>query len=154
MAFKKAKSAGFGLFWNCLPEIKCFGHLAIFWPFWKLKKIVPFKAYFGKIWAKITILNEILNLDIVILTNFWRKFGLFSFLRIWPFWNCLWPNLAFLIFLDLVTLIFSSLRRSDDDCHVVQSLQETTCANTRMSPWFRLNSDGLSTDFHEAWSYP
>ncbi len=37
---------------------------------------------------------------------FGRKFGLFSFFRIWSFWNCLWPNLAFLIFLDLATLVF------------------------------------------------
>jgi len=29
----------------------------------------------------------------------------FSFSRIWPFWNCLWPNLALLIFLDLATLL-------------------------------------------------
>jgi len=26
----------FGLFWNCLPEIKWFGHLAIFGLFWIL----------------------------------------------------------------------------------------------------------------------
>ena len=41
------------------------------------------------------------------------KFGYSYFnnflMKIWPlfglFWNCLWPNLAFLIFLDLVTLL-------------------------------------------------
>ncbi len=38
LAFFKAKSAQFGLFWNCLPEIKRFGHLAIFWPFLNVDK--------------------------------------------------------------------------------------------------------------------
>ena len=32
-------------------------------------------------------------------------FGLFSFLRNWPFCNCLWPNLASFIILDLATLL-------------------------------------------------
>ncbi len=34
--------------WNCLPEIKWFGHLVIFRPFWMLKKIAPFKGLFRK----------------------------------------------------------------------------------------------------------
>jgi len=38
LAFFKAKSAKFGLFWNCLPEIKRFGHLAVFWPFLNVDK--------------------------------------------------------------------------------------------------------------------
>jgi len=38
LAFLKAKSAKFGLFLNCLPEIKWFGHLAIFWPFFNVDK--------------------------------------------------------------------------------------------------------------------
>ncbi len=37
-------------FWNYLPEIKWFGHLANFGLFWMLMKIVYFKAYFGQIW--------------------------------------------------------------------------------------------------------
>ncbi len=92
-------------FLNGLPERKLFGHLAIFWI---LKKIVYFKACFWEIWAKLAIFYEIIPLNLVILTNLWRKFDLYlaflSSLRIWPFWNCLWPNLAFLIFLDLATL--------------------------------------------------
>jgi len=36
----------FGLFWNCLSEIKWFGQLAIFWLFLMLIKIVYFKAFF------------------------------------------------------------------------------------------------------------
>ena len=37
-------------------------------------------------------------------SKIWPSFGLFSFFRIWPFWNCLWTNLAFWFFFDLVTL--------------------------------------------------
>ena len=40
-------------FWNCCSKI-------MVWPFdvfWMMKKIVPFKAYFGKIWTKLTIFN-------------------------------------------------------------------------------------------------
>jgi len=46
LAFLKAKSAQFGLFKNCLPEIKWFGHLAIFL---MLTKIVYFKPCFEQI---------------------------------------------------------------------------------------------------------
>ena len=78
-----------------------------FWAFWMLKKIVYFKACFGKIREKISIFYEILFYDLVIFTNFWRKFVLylsFFIFEVWPFWNFLWPNLAFFTFLDLVTL--------------------------------------------------
>ena len=102
LALKKAKSAKFGLFWNNLPEIKWFGHLAI-WPFfglfWKLKKLVPFNACFEKIWAKPTIFSEILKFVSLVLANFLWKFSPYlAFFHIWGFglfWNCLWPNLAF-----------------------------------------------------------
>jgi len=37
----------------------------------------------------------------------WPLFSLFSFLKIWPFWNCLWPNLVLFNFFkfDLATLV-------------------------------------------------
>ncbi len=88
----------FGLFEGQIiqiwPILKWFGHLTIFWPFFSIKentifKIVCFKACFDKIWAKLAIFF-----------HFW-VFGLF--------WNCLWPNLTFLIFLNLATLTRSDL---------------------------------------------
>ena len=84
-----------------------FGH------FLKLKKIVPFKACFGKIWAKLNIFGKIkkklscfskLSLNIwplfgLYLAFIWPLFGLYlAFFHFWgfgPFWNCLWPNIAF-----------------------------------------------------------
>ncbi len=78
----------FGLLWNCLPDIKWFCH---FFVFLMLMKIVHFKYYYGKIWANLAIFFEILNLNIFLQL----LIGFFSFLRIWPFWNCLRPNLAF-----------------------------------------------------------
>ena len=62
------------------PFLKLFARNKMVWPFglfWMLKKIVHLKACFGIIWAKYTILYEILNFNLVILTNFWRKFGLY-----------------------------------------------------------------------------
>jgi len=52
--------------------------LPFFGLFWMLKKIVYLKACFGEMWAKLEIFYEILNLNHVILTNFWRKFGLYG----------------------------------------------------------------------------
>ncbi len=89
-------------FWNRLPEIKWFGHFAIFGLFWMINKIVNVKAWFGEIWAKLEVFDEILTLNLVISTNFWRKFRLYlDFYHFWgfdPFRNYFWPNLAFLIF--------------------------------------------------------
>ncbi len=48
ISFLKAKSGKFGLIWNCLPEIKWFGH---FLAFLNVDKKVYFKACFGQIWA-------------------------------------------------------------------------------------------------------
>ena len=108
LPFSLARSAKFGLFWNCLPEIKWFDHFAIFLAFWMLKKIVNIKACFGNIWTKPKISYEILNFNLCILTNFWRKiwplFSPFSYLRIWSFWNYKKTHLAF--FSDLATLIW------------------------------------------------
>jgi hypothetical protein len=64
--------------------------LAIFVPFWMLNKIVYFKAHFGEILAKIALFYEILTLNLLKNLDIIR---LFSSLRIWPFLNCLWPNL-------------------------------------------------------------
>ena len=85
------------------------------WPFWQylalfwmLKKIVYFEACFGEIWAKLAIYYQIHTLNLVILTNFQWKFGLYLAFFIFEnlaILNCLWPNLAFLIILDLTTLI-------------------------------------------------
>jgi len=69
----------FGLFRNCLPEIKCFGHLTFFGLFWVLMKIVYFKDCFGQIWEKFVTFSEILNSSLVILTNFWRKLAFYLF---------------------------------------------------------------------------
>jgi len=53
---------------------------------WSLAQVwLYFKAYFEEIWAKLAISYEILTLKLVILTNFWRKFGLFSLMRIRSF---------------------------------------------------------------------
>ncbi len=49
--------------------------------------------------SKFRAFHEILNFNLVILTIFWEIFGLF--------WNCSWPNLALLIFLDQATLSFT-----------------------------------------------
>ena len=62
--------------------MKWFGHSAIFWPFRRLKKMIPFKAYFEKISANLTIFLEIQKLVQVILTNFHKKIALFSYLWI------------------------------------------------------------------------
>ena len=83
------------------------------WPFfglfWKLKKIVYFKACFGQICAKLSLFYNIFKYVFLVLANFLQKFGLylafFHFFGFGLFWNRLWPNLAFFIFLDLVTLI-------------------------------------------------
>jgi len=53
--------------------------------------------------SKFQAFYEIHNFDLVILTIFWWKFGLyltfFHFSGFGLFWNCLWPNLAFLNFI-------------------------------------------------------
>jgi len=86
--------------------IRPFGH---FWAliFWLLKRVVNFNACFGEIWAKLAMFYEKHNLQhlwnsnfklfysIFFLKKICPLFILFSFLRIWPFWNWLWANLAF-----------------------------------------------------------
>jgi len=88
LAFLSAKSAKFGLFKNCLLEIKWFGHFGHFWPFLMLTKIVYFKVCFGQI-SKFQTFYEILSFNLVILTHvlneIWPLFGLFSFFRILSF---------------------------------------------------------------------
>ena len=70
--------------------------LAIFWPFWKLRKIVPFNACFGKIWAKLTIFYKILKFFSLVLANF------FEYLAFFHFWG-------FGLFLRLLTAKFGLL---------------------------------------------
>ncbi len=75
-----------------LPEIKWFGHFAMFWPFCMLKKIVHFKAYFGRVRLKIAMFSEILTFnpvfhfaffaDLSLLKLSISKFGLLNFF--WP----------------------------------------------------------------------
>jgi hypothetical protein len=103
LAFKKAKSALFGLFWNSFLEIKWFGHLAFSWPFFNLEENSIFLGLFWLNFNKIyNILWYFKKKIWYILVNFLLKFGLYlAFFTIWEFglfWNCLWPNLAFFIF--------------------------------------------------------
>ena len=73
----------------CETVFQKFNGLASYWPFWKLKKIVPFKVCLRKIWAKITIIYELLNNDLVILHKFHKKIDLFKFFWTWqPFCRC------------------------------------------------------------------
>jgi len=73
-------------FWNGLPEIKIFGHLIIFWPFLKIKEnSIYLKPTFEKSVQNLQYFMKFLLWNLFFLTNFWRKFGLFSFMKIWPF---------------------------------------------------------------------
>jgi hypothetical protein len=89
-------------------------YMVAIWPFMKWsarnKMIRPFghfvAAYFGEIWAKLAIFYEILTLKLYILTNFLQKFGLFSFLRVWPYLKLLMANFGLFIFFSLATLFF------------------------------------------------
>jgi len=47
-ALKKGQISQIWPFWNCLPEIKWFGHLAIFLAFLKVEKIVSFRLVLEK----------------------------------------------------------------------------------------------------------
>ncbi len=89
LAYKKAKSALFGLFWNSFLEIKWFGHLAFSWPFFNLEENSIFLSLF---WLNFNKSNNILwyfkNFMIYfrkISLKIWPLFGLFHHLRIWPF---------------------------------------------------------------------
>jgi len=85
----------FGLFWNGLPEIKCFGLFRM------LKKTVYFIACFGEIWTKLAIFFEIFTLSLAFeenLTFIWPLFDLFFHFDDLAFLNYLRPNL------DLATL--------------------------------------------------
>ncbi len=106
LAFSKGQIIQIRLFKKNFPEIKWFGHLAIFGLFLMLKKILYFKACFGEIWENLTIFYDIITLTLVILTIFLKK-NLLSLGFVGPFknfygfglfWNCLWPNLAFKFF--------------------------------------------------------
>jgi len=85
------------LFWNDLQEIKRFGHFLLFYDSWKK---LFFEACFGEIWAKLTIYYEILSLNLIILTNFRKKFGLF-----WSFW----PFFLFGLFFGLFETAYDQI---------------------------------------------
>ncbi len=110
LAFKKAKSALFGLFWNSFLEIKWFGHLAFSWPFFNLEENSIFLGLFWINFSKTYNILWCFKKIWYILVNFLWKFGLYlAFFTIWEFglfWNCLWSNLAFFIFCDLATLLY------------------------------------------------
>ena len=96
LLFYQNKGLPFGLFWNCLPAIKWFGHLAFF-----------------ESWRKCYLLRPVLEKSEQKLPNN-LKICPSYFTKIWSFsifvnltfseTACLWPNLGFLIFLDLATL--------------------------------------------------
>jgi hypothetical protein len=75
-----------------------------------LHRIGYFKAYFGKIGAKVKIFFELLTLNLVISTNFWAKFGLnlafffFLFFKDLAFLKLLKIKFGLFHFLDLATL--------------------------------------------------
>jgi hypothetical protein len=93
LAFKKAKSALFGLFWNSFLEIKWFGHLAFSWPFFNLKENSFFLGLFWLNFNKNTTFYSISKFIWYIFVNFRLKFGLFLAF-FWPFSQ--YKNLAFL----------------------------------------------------------
>ena len=72
-----------------------FGHFLAFFKCWKNS------TFFGLFWKTYTILRHL-----KLWSSYYNKFsknilplfGLFSFLRIWPFWDCLWPNFVFSFF--------------------------------------------------------
>ena len=106
---KTQKSSFIHIFWSLSLNAR----VAI-WPlkrpFWKLKKIVPFKVCFGKMWAKITIFYKILKNVLVISPKFisskknWPLFGLFFIFEKWPFLKLQMANFGLFIFWDLATL--------------------------------------------------
>jgi hypothetical protein len=53
-------------FSNCLPEIKWFGHLAIFWPFLNDDKNSTFKDLFWTNLSKFQTFYEIIDFNLVI----------------------------------------------------------------------------------------
>ena len=70
LAFKRPNQPNLHLFWNCLPEMKCFAL------FWHLQKIAHFKECYGQIWAKLTIFYKIPKF-VFLLANFLEKIGLY-----------------------------------------------------------------------------
>jgi len=69
------------------------------------KKIVPFRGLFWKNLRKICNISCNSNFESIYFNKkFWKKL---AFIR--PFWNCKWPNLAFFTFLDLATLVQTTL---------------------------------------------
>ena len=80
VSFNKAKSAKFGLFWSCLPELKWFGHLAFF-ECRRIKYILRpvLEKTYNILW-NFKICSSHLN---KFSKNIWPLFGLFPWLRIW-----------------------------------------------------------------------
>jgi hypothetical protein len=116
LTFKKSQISIISTFWNSFLEIKWFGHLAFSWPFFNLEEN---SIFLGLFWLNFNkTYNTLWNFKIYLLNfgrfslKIWPLFGLFHHLRIWPFLNCLRPNLAFFIFWDLATLMKTGRKRS------------------------------------------
>jgi len=81
--------------------LKLLARYKIVWP-GMLRKIACFKDCFGKIGAKHEIFIEILTFYLLILSNFGRKFGTFSFLK---------DLVLFLKLLNVVLIFLTLLHR-------------------------------------------
>ncbi len=98
LAFKKAKSALFGLFCNSFLELKWFCHLPFSWPFFNIEEK---SIFLGLFWLNFNKKCNILQYFKIYLIYFGKIYiENLAFFTIWEFglfWNCLWPNLAFFI---------------------------------------------------------
>jgi len=99
------------------PFKKLFARIKMVWPFGHFLSVDINSIIKGLFWtnlSKFQIFYEILNLNLVILTNLlkeiWPLFGLFSFFRIWPFLKLLMAQFGLFIFLNLAIL-------TQTDCH-------------------------------------
>jgi len=114
-------------FWNCLPEIKWFGHLAIFWPFLTVDKNSIFWALFWTNLIKFQTFYEILHFNSAILTNFWMKFGLCLAYLIFLTWH---PCLCWLL---RERILFSSRL-----CVAAEFVKTETIEKKKLSIFFRV----------------
>ncbi len=91
-------------FWNCLLEIKSFGHFAIFWPFLKFDWNSTFQRLFQKNLSKTYNLLWNSNFESSCFNIFFWKYGLYlAFLKLLMDKFGLFSNLATLIWNDNVS---------------------------------------------------
>ncbi len=117
----------FGLFWNCLPEIKWFGH------FLNVDKNSTFLVYFKACFWQILANFEILNLNLVIFYKFLKE--------IWPF-NFFGPcnpvmksksfSKTYPVKVGLRDHVKTSngLKENWEGCHFKMKLQSNLCTKT------------------------